>query len=85
MQAQAPYPNQAYPGYAPPNAGHAGKPNMGHGDDDCGCGPDFKGGYPGGAPYGQMPQMGSPYGMGGYGQQQPSGGQMFNRPEEDED
>ena len=54
-------------------------------EDDCGCGPgQFPGGFPGAAPYGQMPQMGAPYGMGGYGQQ-PAGGQMFNRPEDDED
>ncbi|MED1739986.1 SafA/ExsA family spore coat assembly protein [Bacillus swezeyi] len=84
MPSYAPY--QPMPGYAPPNVGHGGDPNMSHGGgDDCGCGPgQFPGGYQGGVPYGQMPQMGSPYGMGGYGQQ-PAGGQMFNRPEDDED
>ncbi|MFO6496485.1 MULTISPECIES: SafA/ExsA family spore coat assembly protein [Bacillus] len=89
MNAPAYMPSyQPFPGYAPPNLGHAGDPNMAHtGKDDCGCGPgQYPGGFPGGVPYGQMPpmqQMGSPYGMGGY--QQPAGGQMFNRPEDDED
>ncbi|MCY7753432.1 SafA/ExsA family spore coat assembly protein [Bacillus haynesii] len=87
MTAPAYAPYQQFPGFAPPNVGHAGDPNMAHGkEDDCGCGPGhFPGGFPGAAPYGQMPQMGAPYGMGGYGQQQPAGGQMFNRPEDDED
>lgn len=86
MTAPAYAPYQPFPGFAPPNVGHAGDPNMAHGkEDDCGCGPgQFPGGFPGAAPYGQMPQMGAPYGMGGYGQQ-PAGGQMFNRPEDDED
>ncbi|MDA1477426.1 SafA/ExsA family spore coat assembly protein [Bacillus changyiensis] len=76
---QGQYPT--YPGFTPQGSGYTGNPN----DPDCGCGgpSQFQGGYPGGVPYGQMPQMGAPY-MGGY-TQQPQTSQMFNRPEEDED
>ncbi|ATH92631.1 peptigoglycan-binding protein LysM [Bacillus glycinifermentans] len=88
------YPSQTYPSFAPPNVGHTGDPNIAHaGEEDCGCGPaqysgGYPTGYPGGMPYGQMPgqmpQMGAPYETGAYGQQ-PAAGQMFSRPEEDED